>query len=148
MKMIMKKFNKLFTLLLAAAMVLAMSISVFAAENGSITITPPANVDTSATITYKVYKVFDAVAAGDNISYKLVSGKTTAPAGFTVDGGGNVTYTGSGTGGQLTQADIDAIAAYVKDADLVATVTSTGGADALQVIFLMVTTTSQQQPVL
>lgn len=127
----MKNMKKIVALLLATVMVMAMSISVFAAGTGSITITPPENVDTDATITYNVYKVFDADGNGTAISYKLVSGKTTAPAGFTVDGAGNVSYSGTGTDGQLTQADIDAIAAYVADDDPVATVTSTGGANAV-----------------
>ena len=126
----MKNMKKIIALLLATVMVMAMGISVFAAGTGSITITPPDDVDTDATITYKVYKVFDADGNGTAISYKLVSGKTTAPAGFTVDTAGNVTYSGTGTD-ELTQADIDAIAAYVTDADLVATVTSTGGAAAV-----------------
>ena len=118
----MKNMKKIIALLLATIMVMAMGISVFAAGTGSITITPPDNVDEDATITYKVYKVFDADGNGTAISYKLVEGKETAPAGFTVDTAGNVTYSGTGTD-ELTQADIDAIAAYVTDADLVATVT-------------------------
>ena len=128
----MKKLSKVLVLILAVVMTFAMaSITTFAAGTGSITITPPANVDTSASITYKVYKVFDANGNGSAISYKLVSGKTTAPAGFTVDTAGNVTYTGASTTDDLTQADIDAIKAYVTEADLVATVTSTGGAAAV-----------------
>ena len=126
----MKNMKKIIALLLATIMVMAMGISVFAAGTGSITITPPDNVDEDATITYKVYKVFDADGNGTAISYKLVEGKKTAPAGFTVDTAGNVTYSGTGTD-ELTQADIDAIAAYVTEADLVATVTSTGGEDAV-----------------
>lgn len=127
----MKKLNKVLVLVLSAIMTLAMSASVFAAGTGSITITPPDDIDTSKPITYTIYKVFDADGNGTAISYKLVSGKTTAPAGFTVDASGNVTYSGTGTGGQLTQADIDAIKAYVTDADIVTTATSTGGADAV-----------------
>lgn len=127
----MKNMKKIVALLLATVMVMAMGISVFAAGTGSITITPPENVDTDATITYNVYKVFDADGNGTAISYKLVSGKTAAPAGFTVDGAGNVSYSGTGTDGQLTQTDIDAIAAYVANDAPVATVTSTGGANAV-----------------
>ena len=48
-----------------------------------------------------------------------------------VDGAGNVSYSGTGTDGQLTQTDIDAIAAYVANDVPVATVTSTGGAAAV-----------------
>ena len=127
----MKKMKKLFAMLIAMVMVLGMSMSVFAAGTGSITITPPDNVDETATITYKVYKVFDADGNGTNISYKLVDGKTTVPAGFKVDSAGNVEYAGGDSVTELTEADIAAIAAYVKDDAPVATVTSTGGADAV-----------------
>ena len=127
----MKKMRKIFALLIAMVMVLGMSTMVFAAGTGSITITPPDGVDTTQTITYKIYKVFDADGNGSAISYKLVSGKTTAPAGFTVDTAGNVTYSGTSTTGGLTEADIAAIAAYVASDSPVATVTSTGGADAV-----------------
>ena len=127
----MKKMRKIFALLIAMVMVLGMSTMVFAAGTGSITITPPDGVDTTQTITYKIYKVFDADGNGTAISYKLVSGKTAAPAGFTVDGAGNVTYAGTAGATKLTQADIDAIAAYVANDDPVATVTSTGGAAAV-----------------
>jgi len=127
----MKKMRKIFALLMAMVMVLGMGTMVFAAGTGSITITPPADVDDSVAITYNVYKVFDADGNGTAISYKLVSGKTTAPAGFTVDTAGNVTYSGTSTTGELTQDDIDAIAAYVTSDSPVATVTSTGGAAAV-----------------
>ena len=127
----MKKMRKIFALLMAMIMVLGMSTMVFAAGTGSITITPPTDVDDSVDITYNVYKVFDADGNGTAISYKLVSGKNTAPAGFTVDTAGNVTYSGTSTTGELTQDDIDAIAAYVASDSPVATVTSTGGAAAV-----------------
>ena len=127
----MKKMKKFFALLIAMIMVLGMSTSVFAAGTGSITITPPDDVDDSVAITYNIYKVFDADGNGSAISYKLVEGKTAAPAGFTVDAAGNVTYSGTSTTAELTQADIDAIAAYVASDNPVATVTSTGGANAV-----------------
>ena len=129
----MKKMKKLFAMLIAMVMVLGMSMSVFAAGTGSITITPPSDVDTEQTITYTIYKVFDADASADGskISYKLVDGKTTVPAGFKVDSAGNVEYAGGDSVTELTEADIAAIAAYVKDDTPVATVTSTGGADAV-----------------
>ena len=127
----MKKMRKIFALLIAMVMVLGMSTMVFAAGTGSITISPPDGVDTTQTITYKIYKVFDADGNGTAISYKLVSGKTTAPAGFTVDTAGNVIYSGTSTTGELTQDDIDAIADYVASDSPVATVTSTGGAAAV-----------------
>ena len=126
----MKKMQKIFAMLIAIVMVLGMSTMVYAAGTGSITITPPEDVDSDATNTYTIYKVFDADGNGTAISYKLVSGKTTAPAGFTVDTAGNVTYSGTGTDGQLTDADIAEIAAYVTDSDIVGTATSTGTAAA------------------
>lgn len=130
----MKKTRKLWAFLLAMIMVLAMGMSAMAADTGSITITPPTGTDANATNTYKIYKVFDASAANDTtVSYKLVSGKTTAPAGFTVDSAGNVTYSGVGTDtngdgvvDELTAADIAAIAEYVKNDTPVATKTTTG----------------------
>jgi len=132
----MNKMKKLASLLLALVMVFAMSATAFAESTegttatGTITITPPTDVDAGATNTYMIYKVFDAVGNGTSISYKLVPGKTTAPEGFTVDTAGNVTYSGTGTA-ELTAADIAAIAAYVTEADLVATVTAEGKADAV-----------------
>ena len=129
----MKNMKKMFALLLAMVMVLGMStLTAFAAGTGSITITPPSGVDADGTNTYKIYKVFDADGNGTNISYKLVSGKTKAPAGFTVDAAGNVTL--SRTTGDLTQltaAEIAAIAEYVKDDTEVATATSEGSANAV-----------------
>jgi LPXTG-motif cell wall-anchored protein len=91
--MIMKKFNKLFTLLLAAAMVLAMSVSVFAAAGtpatGTITITPPENA--TGENTYKIYKVFDATVNADTgaVAYKLLDGcaDTDVPDGFEAERG-------------------------------------------------------------
>ena len=123
----MKKMKKIFALLIAMAMVLGMSIMAFAAGTGTITINvPQTEQPATSETTYKIYKVFDADGNGTAISYKLVSGKTTAPAGFTVDTAGNVTYSGTGT--ELTAADIAAIAAYVTEADLVATVKAPAGA--------------------
>ena len=119
--------KKIVALLLATVMVMAMSISVFAAGTGTITINvPQTEQPTTSETTYKIYKVFDADGNGTNISYKLVSGKTTAPAGFTVDTAGNVSYSGTGT--ELTADDIAAIAAYVEGDTPVATVTAPAGA--------------------
>lgn len=111
--------KKLTALFLAVVMVMAMGITASAAGTGTITITNAFKGET-----YKVYKVFDADGNGTSISYKLVNGKTTAPAGFTVDGAGNVTYTGTGTDG-LTATDIAAIAGYVENDDPVAQATAT-----------------------
>ena len=127
----MKLMKKLMVVFVALFMIMSMASKVDAAETGTITITPPEDIDTSAVITYEIYKVFDASGNGTSISYKLVSGKTTAPAGFTVDAAGNVTYAGAEGTTELTAADIAAIAAYVEGDDPIATVTSTGGADAV-----------------
>ena len=75
---------------------MALSLTlVGSAMAGTITITPPTGVASDAVNTYNVYKVFDAVYSASGISYKLVDGKTTAPAGFSVDSAGNVTYDGT-----------------------------------------------------
>lgn len=134
----MKKFRKLFAVLTASALVGAMSFTTMAATitpndtfigTGSASIKvnlPELPEGSTATNEYKVYRVFDATSEGDekktNISYKLNANHKTAPAGFSVDNAGNVTYTGTGTGGQLSQDDITAIKNYVTAADLVATV--------------------------
>lgn len=127
----MKNMKKIVALLIAMIMVLGMSTTAFAQEvdsgiggPASITITlPTKETAPTATTTYKIYKVFNATSDGtsDAIAYSLVDGKTTAPAGFTVDAAGNVKYTGSSTSSDLTDADIAAIAAYVTDSDLVYT---------------------------
>ncbi len=118
----MKHAKTLVSMMLALVMVLSLAVTVFAAGTGTITIN---NATTGNT--YKVYKVFDANGNGTNIVYTLVNGKTTAPAGFTVDAATkNVTYTGSSTTADLTAEDIAAIAGYVTEADLVKTVEATG----------------------
>jgi len=132
----MKGIKKLLTGILAATMIMGMSITTFAGENttsltsqqqGHLTIT-----ETNKGQEYKVYKVFDAVATADGtgFNYKLVTGKTRAPEGFTVDDAGNVFYTknmnlekGVNPETALTADDIAAIKAYVTDADIVGTVT-------------------------
>ena len=132
----MKKFNKILALVLALTMVLALGVTAFAATitknpadltgPASITVHMPEPQGDAADNTYKIYKVFDAVSAGDGaITYTLVDGKTTPPAGFTLDAQGRVTYAGTGTDGQLTDADINNIKGYVTDNDLVATVNTT-----------------------
>ena len=126
-------FKKGIALMAALVMALVMMLpsgAAYAAGTGSITITPPANTPAGTTNTYKVYKVFDADGNGTNISYKLCNGDTLSDAmkaaGFSVDAAGNVS--GPTT---LSQDAIEAIAAYVTDADLVATVTSKGTANAV-----------------
>jgi fimbrial isopeptide formation D2 family protein/LPXTG-motif cell wall-anchored protein len=94
--------KKILALAVALVMVLAMGVTVFAADlptgtkggEKTITITPPENVASDATNTYTVYKVFNATTDGDNIAYKSLDG--TAPAGFVVDIDNNV-YLGTAT---------------------------------------------------
>ena len=119
----MKTMKKLASLLLALAMIFSLATTAFAQ---SIDIEPPAN--STGTNTYRIYKVFDATVSDSGISYTLKTGKTEAPAGFTV-ANGYVIY--NGTGDKLTAEDITAIAAYVTDSDLVATVSSEGTAHAV-----------------
>lgn len=114
------KFRSLAAAFVTAVMVLTVGVtSAFAAGGGTITVT-----NARVGETYSVYKVFDAVGDGTGatgkISYKLMPGKKDAPAGFSVDGAGNVTYSGTGQNGQLTDADIAAIAKYVKSDEAVA----------------------------
>lgn len=124
----MKLIKKLFVAVAAIAMALLTTTAVSAAGKGSITITPPTGLDPNASNTYKIYKVFDADGNGTGISYKIKQNHANdpVPAGFSVDGQGNVSYTGAGKNGQLTQADIDAIKKYVTEADKVKEVTATG----------------------
>ena len=74
--------------------------------------------------------MFDGDGDGTNISYKLCEGDTLSEAmiaaGFSVDTAGNVSGPAS-----LNDAAIAAIAAYVTEADLVDTATSTGTANAV-----------------
>lgn len=158
----MKKMKRIFALLIAMVMVLGMSTSVFAAGEGTITIKPPTGVDSSATNSYKIYKVFDADGNGNSISYKVKSTKSGVPDvkaiydadtsltwdpttvdHFILDAAGNVHYgtetTDSdgkviitdSTATELPEAAIAAITAYVTEADLLTTVTSTGTANAV-----------------
>ena len=135
----MKKFRKLFAVLTASALVGAMSFTTMAATinknesfigsgSASIKVNLPGS---TATNTYKVYRVFDATSDGENthISYKLNANHAAdkkVPAGFTVDAVGNVRYHDPDATA-LTDADIKAIKGYVTEADLVATVTTAAG---------------------
>lgn len=128
---IMKKFRKLFAVLTASALVAAMSFTAMAAADiqtttfagsgkAKITVTIPAS---SAENTYKIYRIFEATSDADgHISYKLNNNHDDVPAGFSKDKAGNITYTGTGNGKDLTKKDIDNIKDYVDEADLVATV--------------------------
>ena len=63
----MKTMRKLFTVLLALAMTLALAVPAFAAETtGSITITNP-----QGDHTYTAYKIFDVTYSGDHYSYTI-----------------------------------------------------------------------------
>ena len=62
----MKTTRKLFTVLLALAMTLALAVSAFAADTGSITITNP-----QGDHTYTAYKIFDVTYSGANYSYTI-----------------------------------------------------------------------------
>ena len=58
--------RKLFRVLLALAMTLALAVPAFAAEAGSITITNPQGCHT-----YTAYKIFDVTYSGVNHSYTI-----------------------------------------------------------------------------
>ena len=62
----MKTMRKLFRVLLALAMTLALAVPAFAAETGSITITNP-----QENHTYTAYKIFDVTYSGVNHSYTI-----------------------------------------------------------------------------
>lgn len=107
----MKMAKRMFTILMSVLMVLALALPAFAEGTGSITID-------NATVgnTYTLYKVFEATSSGDNISYKLLSGKTAVPAGFTVDAAGNVKLTRTdGNLNSLTAEEIAGLAAYIDE---------------------------------
>lgn len=61
----MKTMRKLFTVLLAVAMTLALAVTAFA-ETGSITITNPQEGKD-----YTAYKIFDVTYSGENYSYTI-----------------------------------------------------------------------------
>ena len=133
----MKNCRKVLAIFFTVALVIALSATAFAATiNKAAGVTGPASITVqlptvpdgaTANNTYTIYKVFDAQLAdsGDGISYSLTGSHTTPPDGFTVDASGDVSYAGTSTDGTLTATDIAAIKAYVTDADIVATVTTT-----------------------
>ena len=68
----MNNVKKMFALVIAMVMVLAMSTSVFAEADGSITIQ-----NTVKGSTYNVYKVFDATYSGDKVAYSYDGSNAT-----------------------------------------------------------------------
>ena len=123
--------KKILSLVLALAMVLMVGAA-FAANDGTITITPPANNPADAQNSYAIYKVFDGVGDGDgHISYTKMASKEGMPAGFELDSAGNVKLTRTtGNLNELTSDEIAALAAYVANDNPVATATSVGTANA------------------
>lgn len=69
----MKTTRKLFTVLLALAMTLALAVSAFAADTGSITITNP-----QGNHTYTAYKIFDVTYTADGVNYSYTISDTDA----------------------------------------------------------------------
>lgn len=67
----MKTMRKLFTVLLAMVMTLALAVPAFAAETGSITITNP-----QGDRTYKAYKIFDVTYTADEVNYSYTISDT------------------------------------------------------------------------
>ncbi len=128
----MKHLKNLFAAALTLVVAMALSVTAFAAQ-GTIKITPPAGTPANATNTYKIYKVFDAVASDAGISYKLHKGTELTgdmATYFEVDPAGNVKAKDAAkdSEGKLTAGAIAAITAYVTESDLVDTATSTGTA--------------------
>ena len=68
----MNKVKKILSLALVAVMMMALSVSAFAAGDGTITIQ-----NTVKDKSYNVYKVFDATYSGDNVSYTYDGSNTT-----------------------------------------------------------------------
>lgn len=68
----MKKLKKLAALVLAAAMVLAMGMTSFAAEQGTITIGNTGGYAAEG-VTFKAYKVFDVTKDGKNYGYTMTT---------------------------------------------------------------------------
>lgn len=69
----MKTMRKLFTVLLAMVMTLALAVPAFAADTGSITITNP-----QGDHTYKAYKIFDVTYTADQKNYSYTISATDA----------------------------------------------------------------------
>lgn len=75
----MKLIKRCTSVLLALVMMLAMSATAFAANDGSITVS-----NAVKGTTYSAYKIFDATYSGDAVSYTIPDGSTiTSQSGFT-----------------------------------------------------------------
>lgn len=131
----MKKTAKIVAVALALVFALSMSFAAFAetltrnipvsTDNASITVTLPENQGETANNVYRIYKVFDAEVDPDTGAIIYSTTNNTVPAGFTKAADGTVTYTGASTTDDLTQTDINNIAANVGDYTLAATVATT-----------------------
>lgn len=104
----MKLRRKLFTMLLACVILVAMAVPAFAAESGSITIQ-----NTVDGKTYDLYKIFDLTQSGDKVAY-------------TIDSDWNDFFTGSGEGasflvtdntGKLNQVTVNGATKYINITD-------------------------------
>ena len=127
----MKKMRRIIALAIAMIMVLGMSMSVFAANDGTITIDNTVNGKT-----YNVYKVFDATYEGTNVAYTYDGSNadfltalqgSTSPFTVTANTGGSYNVVRKAT------ATDDAIINFIKGQEsnlgsAVATKTGDGGA--------------------
>lgn len=111
----MKKTNKIFSVILALALVFAMAIPAFAAGEGKITITNAVKDQT-----YTIYKMlsFEPGQTADTGVYKVAAGWEA----FFAEGGKGLTYFDvSATDGTVTLKDGADVAALAKDAIAYAT---------------------------
>ena len=87
--MSMKKTKKLMSLLLALAMIFAMSLSVFAAVDNSIQVTNAQGGET-----YKIYKMLDVDVNPDKTAYSYTLPADSKWASFFNTGGAGAAYVG------------------------------------------------------
>ena len=101
----MKLRRKLFTMLLACIMLVAMAVPAFAAGSGSITIQ-----NTVKDKTYDLYKIFDLTQSGDKVAYTIDSDWNSF---FTDDGAGAAFLSSANNGGSLNQVTVDGATKYI-----------------------------------
>lgn len=125
----MKKLKKLTAILLVVVMALAMCVTAFAANDGSITID-----NAVKGTTYSAYKIFDATYSNGAVSYTIPDGSAIANATdfdtvFTTTTNGGKTYV-TKKDGVTDDAVVTWLKSYVKSASLTAakTQTNTNGA--------------------